>query len=104
MASEPVSPVVEKLLQVLTIEEKVSLVAGQNMWQTAEIERLGIQPLQTTDGPAGARGTKWNYGSLTTFIPSAISLAATFDPSIVEKVGNVLGEETRRKGCHVLLQ
>jgi beta-glucosidase-like glycosyl hydrolase len=103
MASEPVSPVVEKLLQVLTLEEKVSLVAGQNMWQTAEIERLGIQPLQTTDGPAGARGTKWNYGSLTTFIPSAISLAATFDPSIVEKVGNVLGEETRRKGCHVLL-
>ncbi|KAJ6023765.1 hypothetical protein N7540_004562 [Penicillium herquei] len=103
MAPDPVTPVVEKLLQLLTLEEKVSLVAGKNMWQTAEVERLGIQSLQTTDGPAGARGTKWNYGSLTTFIPSAISLAATFDPSIVEKVGNVFGEETRSKGCHVLL-
>ncbi|CAG8087391.1 unnamed protein product [Penicillium salamii] len=103
VTSEPVSPLVERLIRDLTLEEKVSLVAGQNMWQTSGVERLGIQPLQTTDGPAGARGTKWNYGSLTTFIPSGISLAATFDPLIVEKVGNVLGEETRRKGCHVLL-
>ncbi|CAG7931610.1 unnamed protein product [Penicillium olsonii] len=103
MASDAVSPVVDQLLRMLTLEEKVSLVAGKNMWQTQEIARLGIQSLQTTDGPAGARGTKWNYGSLTTLIPCAISLAATFDPALVEKVGNVLGEETRRKGCHVLL-
>ncbi|KAH8434271.1 uncharacterized protein LDX57_011909 [Aspergillus melleus] len=103
MDSDALSPVVEKLLEVLTLEEKVSLVAGQNMWQTAQVDRLGIQSLQTTDGPAGARGTKWNYGSLTTLIPCAISLAATFDPSLIERVGTVLGEETRRKGCHVLL-
>ncbi|KXG52881.1 uncharacterized protein PGRI_081370 [Penicillium griseofulvum] len=103
MTPDPISPVVEGLLQALTLEEKVSLLAGQNMWQTAQVDRLGIQPLQMTDGPAGARGTKWNYGSLTTLIPCAISLAATFDPSMVEKVGAVLGEETRRKGCHVLL-
>lgn len=103
MVSDTLSPVVEKLLDALTLEEKVALTAGQNMWQTAQIDRLGIQPLQTTDGPAGARGTKWNYGSLTTLIPCAISLAATFDPDLVERVGTVLGEETRRKGCHVLL-
>ncbi len=103
MVSDTLSPVVEKLLHELTLDEKVSLVAGQNMWQTAQVDRLGIQALQTTDGPAGARGTKWNYGSLTTLIPCAISLAATFDSALVEKVGAVLGEETRRKGCHVLL-
>jgi beta-glucosidase-like glycosyl hydrolase len=103
MASNTVSTIVERLLQSLTLEEKVSLVAGQNMWQTAPVERLGIPPLRMTDGPAGARGTKWTDGSLTTLVPCAISLAATWDPSMVKRVGTVLGEETRRKGCHVLL-
>lgn len=103
MVCDVVSPVVERLLSSLTLQEKASLLAGQNMWQTAQIDRLGIKPLQTTDGPAGARGTKWNYGSLTTLIPCGVSLAATFDLELVEQVGGVLGEETRCKGCHVLL-
>ncbi|KAL3442369.1 glycoside hydrolase superfamily [Aspergillus insuetus] len=103
MASDPVSSVVGKLLDALTLEEKVSLVAGQNMWQTAQVERLGIRPLQMTDGPAGARGTKWTDGSPSTLIPCPISLAATWDPEMVRKVGTVLGKETRRKECHVLL-
>ncbi|KAJ5178454.1 uncharacterized protein N7500_001153 [Penicillium coprophilum] len=103
MAPDTITTVVENLLQSLTIEEKVALVAGQNMWQTTQVERLGIPPLQMTDGPAGARGTKWTDGSLTTLIPCAISLAATWDPSMVKTVSTILGQETRRKGCHVLL-
>ncbi|KAE8145673.1 glycoside hydrolase superfamily [Aspergillus avenaceus] len=95
--------VVEELLRVMTVEEKVSLLAGKNMWQTASIDRLGIPSLRLTDGPAGARGTRWTHGSLTTFIPCGMSLAATFDPSLVERIGTVLGQETRRKHCHVLL-
>ncbi|KAF7595578.1 hypothetical protein BBP40_005613 [Aspergillus hancockii] len=97
------SPVVEETLRALTMEEKVSLLAGKNMWETTNIDRLGIPSLKMTDGPAGARGLKWTYGSLTTFIPCGISLAATFDPVLVEKVGAVLGQETQRKRCHVLL-
>lgn len=72
MASNPISPVVEKLLQSLTLEEKVSLAAGQNMWQTTPVELLGIPPIQMTDGPAGARGTKWTDGPLTTLISSVV--------------------------------
>jgi beta-glucosidase-like glycosyl hydrolase len=94
---------VEELLHALTVEEKVALLAGKNLWETANIDRLGIPSLKMTDGPAGARGEKWTYGSLTTLIPCGISLAATFDPAVVEKVGTILGEETRRKGCRVLL-
>ncbi|KAL4903990.1 hypothetical protein BDW74DRAFT_185726 [Aspergillus multicolor] len=97
------SPVVDRLLQALTLEEKVALLAGKNMWATVGVDRLGIPSLQMTDGPAGARGSKWTYGSLTTWIPCGISLAATFDPALVERVGTVLGIETRRKGCQVLL-
>ncbi|KAL6230151.1 hypothetical protein BDW75DRAFT_234618 [Aspergillus navahoensis] len=103
MNREPPSPVVDQLLQSLTLEEKVALLAGKNMWETANIDRLHIPSLQMTDGPAGARGSKWTYGSLTTWIPCGVSLAATFDPALVERVGRVLGQETRRKGCQVLL-
>ncbi|CAG8898348.1 unnamed protein product [Penicillium egyptiacum] len=103
MVRDPDSPVVDRLLQVLTLEEKVSLLAGQNMWETTAIDRLGIPSLKMTDGPAGPRGSKWNYGSPTTFIPCGISLAATWDPALVEKIGRVLGDETRRKGCRTLL-
>ncbi|KAJ5462933.1 glycoside hydrolase [Penicillium sp. IBT 31633x] len=103
MVRDPDSPIVDRLLQDLTLEEKVSLLAGQNMWETTAIERLGIPSLKMTDGPAGPRGSKWNYGSPTTFIPCGVSLAATWDPALVEKIGTVLGDETRRKGCRTLL-
>ncbi|KAI2918382.1 CAZyme family GH3 [Aspergillus niger] len=98
-----VSSQVRQLLQSLTLEEKVALLAGKNMWETVNIDRLHIPSLKMTDGPAGARGSKWTYGSLTTWIPCGISLAATFDPAMVEEVGRVLGQEARRKGCQVLL-
>ncbi|OJJ97681.1 hypothetical protein ASPACDRAFT_1858413 [Aspergillus aculeatus ATCC 16872] len=103
MHSDTPSSAVNQLLQSLTLEEKVALLAGKNMWETANINRLHIPSLKMTDGPAGARGSKWTYGSLTTWIPCGVSLAATFDPALVEKVGAVLGQETRRKGCQVLL-
>lgn len=103
MTRDAISPIVDWLLQALTLEEKVSLLAGANMWETTPIERLGIPALKMTDGPAGARGAKWTYGSLTTFIPCGMSLAATWDAALVEKVGTVLGDETRHKGCQVLL-
>jgi hypothetical protein len=103
MNRDPITPVVDWLLQCLTLEEKASLLAGKNMWEMTQVDCLGIPSLKMTDGPAGARGSKWTYGSLTTFVPCGISLAATWDPALVEKVGTVLGEETRRKGCQVLL-
>ncbi|KAF7554849.1 hypothetical protein G7Z17_g2585 [Cylindrodendrum hubeiense] len=94
---------INQTLQDLTLEEKCTLLSGKNMWETAEIERLGIRSLKTSDGPAGVRGSKWTDGTHTTNIPCGISLAATFDPSLVERVGNILGSEARSKGAHVLL-
>ncbi|KAI0162537.1 putative glycosyl hydrolase [Pestalotiopsis sp. NC0098] len=94
---------VAALLAALTLEEKCQLLAGKNMWETASIDRLGIRSLKTTDGPAGVRGATWTDGTHTTFIPCGISLAATFNPGLIRRVGGILGLEARSKHAHVLL-
>ncbi|KAH8654795.1 glycoside hydrolase superfamily, partial [Ilyonectria robusta] len=92
-----------EIISLLTLEEKCILLSGKNMWETQEIPRLGIGSLKTTDGPAGVRGSRWTDGTHTTQIPCGISLAATFNPQIVERVSAVLGAETKMKSAHVLL-
>lgn len=73
------------------------------MWETASLPAHGVHSLKTTDGPAGVRGATWVDGSYTTYIPCGISLAATFNPALIEQVGVVLGAETKAKHAHVLL-
>ncbi|GLB05532.1 hypothetical protein AtubIFM57258_000821 [Aspergillus tubingensis] len=99
----PAADPIQAILSQLTLTEKCQLLSGKNMWETRDIPRLGIPSLKTTDGPAGVRGAKWTDGSHTTFIPCGISLAATFDKDLVQRVGSLLGSETRSKQAHILL-
>ncbi|KAL4883421.1 glycoside hydrolase superfamily [Aspergillus karnatakaensis] len=94
---------ISALLEALTLTEKCALLSGKNMWETTSLPKHGIRSLKTTDGSAGVRGAKWTDGSRTTFIPCGISLAATFDPAIVHRIGEVLGSETKSKQAHVPL-
>jgi hypothetical protein len=48
----------DKILQDLSLKEKCLLLSGKNMWETTNIDRLGIPSLKTTDGSAGVRGSK----------------------------------------------
>ena len=94
---------IETLVGAMTLEEKCFFVAGKNMWETLDIARLGIRSLKFTDGPAGVRGATWIDGTHTTYVPCGISLGATFDGALVERIGNILGAETHSKQSHVLL-
>ena len=42
-------------LVAMTFEEKISLLAGGNLWETVPIPRLGLPALKVTDGPNGRR-------------------------------------------------
>ena len=96
----------EELAGKLTLEEKVALMSGMDFWHTAAIERLGIPAIKVTDGPHGARTMSDAAAGETlpaTSFPTASALAATWNPGLIEKVGQALGEETRARGCSVLL-
>ena len=97
---------IEALLGQLTLREKVALLSGVDNWRTASVERLGIPCLVMTDGPHGVRADRPEPGrltGLTTFFPTGASMAASWNPPLIERVGIALAEETRAMGCDILL-
>jgi len=94
---------IEALVTQMTLEEKVSLLAGADAWHTVSIPHLGIPAIKVTDGPIGARGSQSAYGPTSACFPCGSALAATWNPDLVERVGQALAEETKAKGAHILL-
>jgi len=97
---------VQELLDKLTLDEKVSLLSGRDAWYTVPIERLEIPPLAMTDGPHGVRANRTGkerlQGPATSF-PTGVSMASSWDPELIHRVGVALAEETRALGCDILL-
>jgi beta-glucosidase len=98
-----VSEHIESLLKELTLDEKVSLVSGVDMWHTPAVSRLGIPGLKVTDGPSGARGGSFGGEQTSVNFPCGSALAATWNPDLIEQVGSALAEECHTKGSQVLL-
>src|SRR5690242_15526497 len=104
MMTSSLPPNLEDLLSQMTLREKVSLLAGTNMWYTVPVERLGIPSLKMTDGPNGARGAgSLSSGVKTACFPAEISLASSWNTDLVERIGQALADETKMKGAQVLL-
>ena len=91
---------VEKLLSQLTLDEKISLLAGDpaDGMSTVAIPRLGIPKLIMADGPQGVRA----HGPACSF-PSGVALAATWDTNLASLYGQALGREARARGIHIQL-
>lgn len=94
---------IEALIGQMSLEEKISLLAGADTWRTVAIERLGIPALKTTDGPMGARGEDTPDGPTSACFPCGTALGATWNPELVERVAGALAEEVKSKGAHILL-
>ena len=90
-------------MEKLTTEEKALLLGGAEMWRTRAVPRLGIPPLQVSDGPTGVRGSGLSGGATAACFPCGSALAATWNPELVGRLGGALAEEARTKGAHVVL-
>ena len=82
----------------LTIDEKVSLLSGDNVWYTKAIERLGIRALTLRDGPHGIRD-----GSPALSYPNLCLLSCGWDKDAMFKIGQYLGDDAAAHGVDVLL-
>lgn len=94
---------IDYILEQLSIHEKTSLLAGIDFWHTKAIERLDIPSLRFSDGPNGVRGTKFFNSVPGAVLPNGTGLASTFNKKLLKKAGNLLGEEAKHKGAHVVL-
>ena len=104
--SKSIDQQVDELLRELSLSEKAALLSGSDAWHTVAIDRLGIQPVEMTDGPHGVRASNPELGRLigpTTCFPTGISMGASWDPELIQQVGQALGEEALAMGCDVLL-
>ena len=92
------------LVDAMTVEEQVSLLAGKDFWTTVPIERLGIPSIKVSDGPNGARGGGAFVGGISAAaFPVGIALGATWNIDLVGEIGTALADEARSKGARVLL-
>ncbi len=100
---------IDNLINKLTLDEKIALVSGTNFMETNPIPRLNIPSIVMADGPHGLRKQKkeQNNGSTlsepATCFPTAASLASSFNPDILYKMGKALSKECQYYGVDILL-
>lgn len=103
---------VADLLPRMTLEEKVSMLAGSGWMESMPIERLGIPAIKMADGPMGIRS--WQGSSsvtnaanamrvASTAFPAGIAMAATWDTELVQQQGKVIGQEVKALGRDMIL-
>jgi beta-glucosidase len=105
MTNTPLAPPdLAELVDRMTLEELVSLLAGADFWRTVAVPRLGVPQIKVTDGPAGARGGGALVGGKrTAAFPVGIALGSTWSPELLQQVGELLAREVRDKGASVVL-
>lgn len=91
---------VETLLKQMTLEEKVSLMAGNTEFTTPAIPRLGIPALRMADGPNGIRS---NETDPATVFPSSVALSSTWNRALVREVSSAIGEEATALNYQMVL-
>ena len=92
------------LMAKMTLADKINMVTGAGssepyVFYISAIPSLCIPAMGEEDGPVGVGDGLTGV----TQLPSAVSLAATWDPSLASQYGKVIGSEEHGKGAMVNL-
>src|SRR5262249_13143231 len=79
---------VDKIIDQMTLEEKIDYIGGHKTFYVRAIDHLGVPEIKMADGPLGVR----NYGPSTGY-PAAIALAASWDVNLATRYGSMLGKD-----------
>ena len=100
----------KELIREMTLEEKAGLCSGADFWNTMGIERLGIPSTMMTDGPHGLRKQEGaadhlglNKSVNAVCFPAACATASSFDVELMERMGQILGDECQAENVSMLL-
>jgi len=95
---------VEIVLGELSLEEKAALLSGQDTWRTAAIPGK-VPPVAMSDGPNGLRvvAELQEAGAPATCFPTASTAANSWDPDLLNAVGQAMAAEARQFGVSVIL-
>src|ERR1700752_1830954 len=90
-----------------TVAEQAALTSGRDAWHTTPVESAGLPSLTVTDGPHGVRlqvnPSDMLRGQPATCFPPAVATASTWDPDLLRRMAEALGDECRAMGVSVLL-
>jgi beta-glucosidase len=91
----------------LTVAEQAALTSGRDAWHTTPVESAGLPAITVTDGPHGVRlqadPAQMLKGQPATCFPPAVATASTWDPDLLRRMGEALGDECRAMDVAVLL-
>lgn len=93
---------VHHLLNAMTLDEKIALMAGVDDWHVAGVPRLGVQGMKVTDCGHGVTLVGEDV-SPATCLPTGIGMASTWNEALMEEAGALLGRECRALNCSLLL-
>src|SRR5215469_13448564 len=103
-STAPISQRVSQLMAAMSLSQEISMVEGHGtsnpyVFYTPAISSLCIPAFGLEDGPAGVADGLTGV----TQLPAPVALAATWDPSVAQQYGQVIGTEEIGKGASVNL-
>src|SRR5690554_6127098 len=92
------------------MNEKIKLLNGKDVWHTYDSKKLNVQSIMMADGPHGLRKQLDNTDNLginssypATLFPAAATVACSFYPLLVEKLGEAIGREACAANVQIVL-
>ncbi len=89
---------INKILSLLTLEEKIDMLSGYKGYYIRGIERLNIPPVRMADSTMGLSSDKE-----TTAFPAGIAMAASWNRKLMYEVGSAIGRECKIYNVGILL-
>jgi beta-glucosidase len=129
----PADHSITSILASMSDQDKVDLLSGFGMWKTAAIPAYGIKPIVMTDGTYGVRysipqidgderggmdidaflsvvnqrasdvAVAWGEMKPATCFPNGSAMGNSWDETLMQRLGELLGKECRAMGVHLLL-
>lgn len=94
---------VHQILQQMSVDEKISLLAAKDMWHTAALPQFSLPAVRVSDGPNGVRGTKFFDATASAAFPNGTALGSTFDKELLFEAGQLMANEAYAKSVQVIL-